>query len=93
MSTTGFGISLPVSVLSTEHTRKFNALKMRGSLYFNKDYHSLVVQAVADANNIVVLKVGDYGRNSDGSVLRESAFGQDFENNRLDIPPTKTAPK
>ncbi|KAK3744611.1 hypothetical protein RRG08_062261 [Elysia crispata] len=68
--------------------------KHAGSLYFNyKDYHSLVVQAVADANyNFVVLDIGDYGRNSDGSIFRESAFGQDFENNRLDLPPPKPLP-
>ncbi|GFO36024.1 nuclease harbi1-like protein [Plakobranchus ocellatus] len=68
--------------------------KNAGSLYFNyKDNHSLVVQAVADANyNFVVLDIGDYGRNCDGSVFRESAFDQDFENNRLDLPPPKALP-
>ncbi|GFN88934.1 nuclease harbi1-like protein [Plakobranchus ocellatus] len=93
MSTTGFGISQTVGSIDGTH-QEIQCPKNAGSLYFNyKDYHSLVVQAVADANyNFVVFDIGDYGRNSDGSVFRESAFGQDFENNRLDLPPPKALP-
>jgi hypothetical protein len=47
-----------------------------GSTYDNfKNFHSIVLQAVADADGkSIAVDVGDYGRISDGSILKESSF-------------------
>ena len=60
-----------------------------GSMYYNyKDYNSIVLQAVVDANKMfTIIDVGDYGKNSDGSVLRFSSFGRALQRGTLSLPP------
>jgi len=54
-----------------------------GSSYYNyKGHHSIVLQAV-----------GDFGRNSDGGILKELHFGKLFDNNKLLLPPLKQMKK
>ena len=62
-----------------------------GTLYWNyKGYFSLNLMALVDANyKFTCIDVGDYGSNADGSVFRKSAFGQQFLDNDLNMPPPK----
>lgn len=59
-----------------------------GSQYFNyKNYYSLVLQGVADANlKFVAVDVGAYGRQSDGGVFRYSALYRNLQNQHLKLP-------
>jgi len=49
--------------------------------------------ATADADGkFITIDVGEYGRNSDGRVLKECAFGQQLLQNKLDLPEPSTLP-
>lgn len=68
--------------------------KQAGSLFWNyKSFNSIVLQAVSDADCcFVFIDVGDYGRNSDGGVLKHSGFGKLLASNGLNIPPPTPFP-
>ncbi|KAM7304263.1 uncharacterized protein ISCGN_014163 [Ixodes scapularis] len=59
-----------------------------GSMFFNyKGTYSIVLLAVVDSDyKFVVVDVGAYGKQSDGGVLQQSAFGQLLEQGRLELP-------
>lgn len=59
-----------------------------GSLYFNyKGFCSLVLMAVADAQcKFIMIDVGGYGKNSDGSIFANCNFGKSFREGKLDFP-------
>jgi hypothetical protein len=59
-----------------------------GSLYYNcKSYFSIILLAYADADALfITVHVGDFGKNSDGSVFRASTLGEMLENEELHIP-------
>ncbi|CAN7942970.1 unnamed protein product [Ixodes hexagonus] len=59
-----------------------------GTMYYNyKGTSSIVLLAVVDADyKFVVVDVGAYGKQSDGGVLKQSAFGQLLEQGRLELP-------
>lgn len=66
-----------------------------GSAYFNyKGYFSIVLLAVADADGLFLsIDIGEYGRNSDGMALRESAFGKALAKyNQLNLPEPSALP-
>lgn len=66
-----------------------------GSAYYNyKNFHSIVLQAVVDADaKFLAVDVGDYGRNNDSGVFKVSSFGKLFFDNNLDLPaPRKLSP-
>ena len=65
-----------------------------GSLYFNyKGSFSLVLMALVDAYyRFIYMDIGDYGSNADGSVFKNSAFGQGLINGQLDVPEPKCLP-
>ncbi|CAL9706590.1 unnamed protein product [Knipowitschia caucasica] len=65
-----------------------------GSLYYNyKGYHSLVLLAVVDAQyRFCVVDVGGYGRNSDGGILGNSAFGTALREGTHRLPPDQCLP-
>lgn len=62
--------------------------KNSGSMYFNyKQYFSIVLMAVADANyRFVMIDVGAYGKDSDGSIMSNSNFYTRIENGSLELP-------
>lgn len=65
-----------------------------GSAFFNyKSYHSIVLMAIADADSLfTAISVGDFGRNSDGAVFKNSEIGKLLETNKLNIPPARNLP-
>ncbi|KAM7302236.1 protein ALP1-like [Ixodes scapularis] len=49
--------------------------------------YSIILLAVVDSDyKFVVVDVGAYGKQSDGGVLQQSAFGQLLEQGRLELP-------
>ncbi|KAL4153124.1 hypothetical protein QTP88_000957 [Uroleucon formosanum] len=62
--------------------------KNSGSMYFNyKQYFSIVLMAIADANyRFLMIDVGAYGKDSDGSVMSNSNFYRRIENGSLKLP-------
>ena len=65
------------------------APKNSGSLFFNyKKHFSVALLAVVDANyKFVIVDIGAYGRQSDGSVFANSLFGRMLKAQQLPIPP------
>ena len=65
-----------------------------GSQYFNyKKNHSIVLLAVADAQyNFVVVDIGAYGSQSDGSVFANSVLGSMVKQRLLPFPKNKELP-
>lgn len=59
-----------------------------GSMYFNyKQYYSIVLMAVADTSyRFLMVDVGGYGKDGDGSVMFNSKFYQRIENGSLELP-------
>ena len=64
------------------------------SVYYNyKHSYSIVLLAIVDANyNFVCVDVGSQGKNSDGRVLANSAFGKRLKSHNLDLPPPAVLP-
>lgn len=65
-----------------------------GSMFYNyKQFFSIVLQAVADANyRFVAVEVGGYGKQSDGGTFRNSSLFQLMQSERLDIPQDDVLP-
>ncbi|CAH1987925.1 unnamed protein product [Acanthoscelides obtectus] len=65
-----------------------------GSSYFNyKEYFSIHLMACADANgSFATVDVGDYGRNNDSGVFRNSGLGHALCNKTLNIPESVPLP-
>jgi len=63
--------------------------KNTGSDYFNyKDYFSVVLMAVVDANyRFLVVDIDAYGKGSDSLVFQNSNFGKRLQRGELDVPP------
>lgn len=67
--------------------------KKSGTMFYNyKQYFSIVLQAVADANyKLLFIDVGGYGKQSDGGTFASSTLYQLLENGSL-LPEEKTLP-
>ena len=65
-----------------------------GSMFHNyKQYFSIVLQGLADANcKFIAIDVGAYRRQSDGGIFRHSSLGICLENGTLNVPPPKALP-
>lgn len=59
-----------------------------GSMFYNyKNFFSIVLQAVADANyKFITIEVGGFGKQSDGGTFRSSSLFNLIENKQLNIP-------
>ncbi|KAJ8945481.1 hypothetical protein NQ314_009234 [Rhamnusium bicolor] len=65
-----------------------------GSMYFNyKDYHSVVLMAVAHSRNrFVFVDVGSHGKECDSSIFKKSTLWQSIETNTQQLPKDKCLP-
>lgn len=65
-----------------------------GSAFFNyKDFHSIVLLAVVDANyKFTAVDVGSYGREGDAGIYLKSEIGQKIYNEQFHIPPPNALP-
>ncbi|CAH1997197.1 unnamed protein product [Acanthoscelides obtectus] len=65
-----------------------------GTSYYNyKQYFSIVLQAVADANcRFIFIDTGAFGKQSDGGIFRESALYQHLVTGKLNIPADRNLP-
>lgn len=62
--------------------------------YNYKSYFSLQLLAIADADsNFTAIGIGDYGRNGDEAVFKNSGVGRNFQANTLNFPPPQPLPK
>ena len=77
-----------VGALDGKHVR-IQAPNFSGSTWFNyKGHFSMVLMALVDANyKFIYVDIGDYGHKADGTVFRNSLFGQKFMDKTLGIPP------
>jgi DDE superfamily endonuclease len=65
-----------------------------GSAYYNyKQYFSIILQAVADANKkFITIEVGGRGRQSDGGTFHYSLLNELITNGSFNIPPADIVP-
>lgn len=57
------------------------------SFYNYKGLFSIVLMATADADGkFITIDVGEYGRNSDGRIYKECAFGNQLMQKKLNLP-------
>lgn len=65
-----------------------------GSAFFNyKEYHSIVLLAIVDANlKFVAIDVGSYGREGDAGIFQKSSMGRMINRGEFNIPPPAAIP-
>lgn len=82
-----------IGAIDGKHIR-IRCMKNTGSLCYNyKDFYSIVLLAIVDANyKFVAVDVGSYGREGDAGVFMRSNFGKRISNGTFSIPPMKNLP-
>lgn len=76
-----------IGAVDGKHVR-IKCPKNTGSMFFNyKQYFSVVLQGVADANyRFISIDVGGYGKQSDGGTFQASRLKELIQNRSLEIP-------
>lgn len=82
-----------IGALDGKHIRIVNPAG-GGSMFYNyKNFYSIVLLAMCDANYcFTYINVGSYGKNSDSSIFRDSTLFRNLENNDLNVPEPKPLP-
>ena len=62
-----------------------------GSLFYNyKQFHSIVLMALVDADlTVIMVDIGEYGRDNDAAIFSHCEMGQRFSNGSLHVPPSE----
>nr|XP_022911163.1 uncharacterized protein LOC111422175 [Onthophagus taurus] len=65
-----------------------------GSMYFNyKDYHSVVLMAIADSKyRFVYVNIGSFGKDCDSSIFKRTVLWNSITTNTLQLPDDKYLP-
>ncbi|XP_050301464.1 uncharacterized protein LOC126739712 [Anthonomus grandis grandis] len=83
-----------IGSIDGKHIRIYCPAKTGSAFHNYKSYFSLQLLAIADADsNFTAIDVGDYGRNGDGAVFKNSSIGRNFQANTLNFPPPQPLPK
>ncbi|XP_050314091.1 putative nuclease HARBI1 [Anthonomus grandis grandis] len=82
-----------VGAIDGKHIR-IKAPKNSGSTFFNyKDFHSVVMLALVDADNkFVAVDIGSYGREGDAGIYLKSRVGKKILKKEFNIPPPQQLP-
>ena len=82
-----------IGALDGKHVR-IRCPKNTGSMFYNyKQFFSVVLQAVVDANyRFVVIDVGGYGKQSDGGTFQASSLYQAIVSGKMKIPEPSALP-
>ena len=85
---------LCLGALDGKHVRMKCPAKA-GSLFYNyKQFHSIVLLALVDANyKFIVIDVGSAGREGDAAIFQTSSLAEMMRNNTLQIPNPAKLPK
>lgn len=83
-----------IGLIDGKHIR-IKCFKNTGSRNINyKGFFSVVLMAMADSKGIFTLvDIGDIGRNSDGSIFRNSSIGKRLKQGELNIPSPNRLPR
>ncbi|GFN94420.1 protein antagonist of like heterochromatin protein 1 [Plakobranchus ocellatus] len=83
-----------IGALDGKHVR-IRCLKLSGSMFYNyKQYFSVVLQALVDANyRLIAIDVGGYGKQSDGGTFQASNLYRAILGGKIQIPAPRTLPE
>lgn len=83
-----------LGAIDGKHIRIKKPLNSGSSYYNYKEYFSINLMACSDANGLFTsIDVGDYGRNNDAGVFKNSGLGQSLSNGTLNIPNPSPLPR
>ncbi|XP_063634897.1 putative nuclease HARBI1, partial [Cydia splendana] len=65
-----------------------------GSLFYNyKNYFSLILMAICDANySFICIEVGAYGGSTDSNVFKNTSFNRQLESGQIELPQPERLP-
>ncbi|XP_011883938.1 PREDICTED: uncharacterized protein LOC105571073, partial [Vollenhovia emeryi] len=76
-----------VGALDGKHVAVICPEKAGSSFYNYKGFHSIVLMALVSATyKFLIVDIGAQGRHSDGGIFKNSAMGQRFYSNNMDLP-------
>lgn len=82
-----------VGAVDGKHIRLISPQRSGSAFYNYKNYFSIVLMAVVDADlRFIAIDVGAFGRDSDSNIFKNWAFGKMLQENRLNLPEAKPLP-